>query len=81
MKYLIEVKLEWRPGRGRWWMPQAMGYTDDLSLAGIYTGPVADRVAGKSDRSVIVSVDEVIARLRRDLEPLRRDLEALEARL
>ena len=34
--FLLEVKLNRRSGRGRWWQSNSAGYTDQFDRAGLY---------------------------------------------
>jgi hypothetical protein len=52
--YLIEVKPEFRRGRGRYWRPEGRGYTNALSEAGVFDaadtsyGTVANNATSRS---------------------------------
>lgn len=62
--YVLEVREEWRSGRGRWWCPNGQGYTDRLERAGLYRPDEhQDKVAGTHGTTVAVPLAIVLAEL------------------
>ena len=73
--YLLEVVEKFREGRGRYWRPKSMGYTDDPSRAGVYAGS-HERVA----RALAEAADEDFPfEIRHRAVPIADVLPSLEA--
>jgi hypothetical protein len=60
-RYLIEVLPERQSGRGRWWKPDACGYTDDILKAGIYSQAQVDDLLDETSHSRAVPAPGILA--------------------
>lgn len=80
-KYLLEVIPEWRPGRARWWRANAAGYTNELTSAGIYTEEQAIRHSKGSDRTNMVSLEDVQGELNAEIERLEGEIDELKKKV
>jgi hypothetical protein len=59
---LRQVKPEWRVGRGTWWRPNSLGYTDRLEKAGLYPEGAPDYPEDAADLKFIeVAAADVLA--------------------
>ncbi len=60
MKYVIEVKPEFRPGRARWYKPNSCGYTNMPDRAGLYSREEATAIVqGCSDKLEAVPASDL----------------------
>lgn len=71
--FLIRVLEEWRNGRGMWWREGAMGYTNQLELAGVFTAAEIEHQLGapRNPKAEAVPLFEVTGRLGGELMALR----------
>lgn len=60
-RYLIEVWPAYQGGRGRWWRPDACGYTDDVLKAGVYTQAQVDDLLDETSHSRAVPAPGILA--------------------